>query len=259
MELLSPLFKFVDNNTIRLLVKPFTILVLSSVCFYVACTDIDTARKKNANLHDIYFDYKIRGEEKDSNVTVYIRYRMGGPTGTTLALNEPAKVQLDGEIITVDSAKLAGAFYDIQKPSKSFPGKHVILFTDFNNKEYKEEFEYKPFRLKTKIPAVIDRGDLVFDFEGLEAGDYIRVTAVDTSFMSRDIHEIDTPKNGQLLIPADKLKNLVSGPITLLLSKETERSVKNGTKGGGRIAISYGMQREFELRNKTQPPPDLPR
>jgi hypothetical protein len=229
-------------------VKSFTSLVLSLVFLSIACTNNDTNGKKNVNPDEIYFDYKIRGDEKDSTVTVYIRYRMGGPNGTTLALNEPAKVQLDGEIISVDSAKLAGAFYDIQKPSKSFPGKHTILFTHFDNKEYKEEFEYKPFKLKTKIPAVIDRGDLVFDFEGLEAGDYIRVTAVDTSFMSRDIHEIDTPKNGQLLIPADKLKNLVSGPITLLLSKETERSVKNGTKVGGRIAISYGMQREFELK-----------
>jgi len=231
------------------------LISLFTISSLTACRDNERSNSKDVNPDAIFFDYKIRGEEKDSNVTVYIRYRMGGPTGTTIALNEPAKVQLDGEIITVDSAKLAGAFYDIQKPSKSFPGNHVILFTDFNNKEYKEEFEYKPFKLKTKIPAVIDRGDILFDFEGLEGGDYIRVTAVDTSFMSRDIHEIDTPKNGQLLIPADKLKNLVSGPITLLLSKETERSVKNGTKGGGRIAISYGMQREFELR----PPPDLPR
>jgi hypothetical protein len=238
----------VANNTIRFIVKPFTFIVSCSLLFYTACISDDTPARKNVNPDELYFDYKIRGEEKDSNITVYIRYRMGGPNGTTLALSEPAKVQLDGEIITVDSAKLAGAFYDIQKPSKSFPGKHIILFTDFNNKEYNEEFEYKPFKLKTKIPAVINRGDLAFDFEGLEAGDYIRVAAIDTSFMSRDIHEIDTPKNGQLLIPADKLKNLISGPIILLLSKETERPVRNGTKVGGRIAISYGMQREFELK-----------
>jgi hypothetical protein len=225
------------------------ILIAVSILFLTACTSNEIGNSKDVNPDAIFFDYKIRGEEKDSNITVYIQYRMGGPNGTTLVLNEPAKVQLDGEEINIDSAKLTGAFYEIQKPSNSFPGKHTILFTDFNGREYKEEFVYQPFKLKTKIPSTVNRGDLAFDFEGLEAEDYIRVAAVDTAFMSRDIHEIDTVKNNRLIIPEGKLKNLVNGPITLLLSKEIVRSVKNGTKQGGRIVISYGMQREFELKS----------
>jgi hypothetical protein len=224
------------------------ILIAVSILLLTSCTNNEIGNSKNVNPYAIFFDYKIRGEEKDSNITVYIQYKKGGPNGTTLVLNEPAKVQLDSEEINIDSAKLTGAYYEIRKPIAGFAGKHTIIFTDFNNKEYKEEFVYNPFKLKTKIPAVINRGDLAFDFEGLEAEDYIRVAAVDTSFMSRDIHEIDTVKNNRLIIPASKLKNLVNGPITLLLSKEKERSMKNGTKEGGRIVVSYGMQREFELK-----------
>jgi hypothetical protein len=225
------------------------ILIAVSILFLTACTSNEIGNSKDVNPDAIFFDYKIKGEEKDSNITVYIQYRVGGPNGTTLVLNEPAKVQLDSEEINIDSAKLTGAYYEIRKPITDFAGKHTIIFTDFNNEEYKEEFIYKPFKLKTKIPAVITRGDLAFDFEGLEAEEYIRVAAVDTSFMSRDIHEIDTVKNNRLIIPAGKLKNLVNGPITLLLSKEKERSVKNGTKEGGRIVVSYGLQREFELKD----------
>ena len=216
--------------------------------FLAACNN-EIGNSKNVDPDAIFFDYKIKGEEKDSSVTVYLQYKMGGPNGPTLVLDDPAQVQLDEEIIPIDSAKLTGAFYEIQKPSNSFAGKHTIRFTNFNRKEYKEEFVYKPFSLRKKMPAAIDRGDLVFDFEGLESEDHIRVTATDTSFTSRDINEIDTPNHGRLIIPEHRLKNLVSGPIILLLSKETEKPVKNGTKAGGRIVVSYGLQREFVLKS----------
>lgn len=229
----------------RNLITPVLFLLLFS-----SCTNNGTGIRSDVNPDAVFFDYKIRGEEKDSDVTVYIQYRVGGPNGTTLVLNDPAKVELDGEIIPVDSAKLTGAYYEIRKPSQLFTGKHTIIFTDLDQKEYKEEFEYKPLRLKTKIPAIVYRGNLAFDFEGLQPEDYIRVSATDTSFSSRDIIEIDTAIDGRIVILEDKLKNLVDGPITLLLSKETERSVRNGTREGGRIVVSDGSQKEFELKSK---------
>lgn len=197
---------------------------------------------------EIYFDYKIRGQENDSTISVYLLYRMGGPNGIALFLDTPATVQLDNEPIPVDSAKLTGAYYEIRKPATGFPGKHTIIFTDRDEKKYKEEFVYQPFKLKTKIPATITRSDLVFDFSGLDAEDYIRVLLTDTAFMSKDIHEIDTVKNNRLVITAEELRNLRDGPITLQFYKETEKPIKNGTRVGGKIAISYGMQREFELK-----------
>ena len=213
-----------------------------------SCTNNEIGYGKDVNPSAVFFDYKIRGEEKDSNVTVYIQYRKGGPNGTPLMLNEPHEIQLDGETILADSAKLTGVYYEIQKPSDTFKGKHSISFTGLNGKEYRQEFFYQPFKLKTKIPAIVNRGDLAFDFAGLKTEDYIRAILTDTSFTSRDIHEIDTVKNGRLIITADKLKNLVNGPITLQFYKETEKSVKNSPAEGGRILVSYGLQREFELK-----------
>ena len=213
-----------------------------------SCTSNEIGNSKDVNPDAVYFDYRIYGDEKDENMTVYLQYRMGGKNGTTLVLNEPAKVQLDGEEIKADSAKLSGAFYEVEKPVRSFAGKHEIVFTDLNNKEHKEEFSFSPLKLKTNIPAVINRGDLAFDFDGVEPHEYIRVVAIDTSFYSRDINEIDTVSNGRIVIKADHLKNLVNGHITLQFSKELEKPIKNGTKEGGRISISYTIQREFVLQ-----------
>jgi len=229
------------------MVKAFSIIFLLSI-FSFSCTSNEIGNSKDVNPESIYFDYKVRGDERDSSVTLYLQYRMGGPNGTTLILDTPATVKLDSEVIPVDSARLSGAYYEIQKPSQSFAGKHSIVFTDVNNKQYEQEFIYQPFTLKTKIPAIVNRGDLAFDFSGLANEDYIRVILTDTSFTSRDIHEIDTVKNDRLIVTADKLKNLTDGPITLQFYKETEKPITNGTKEGGKISISYGLQREFVLK-----------
>jgi hypothetical protein len=213
--------------------------------FVPACTNNTTGNKKDVDPDAIFFDYIIRGDEDDSNVTLYLQFRIGGPNGYTLTLKDPAKVELDGEIIPVDSAKLTGAYYEIQKPADSFVGKHTITFTDFNKKEYSQEFEYKPFSLETELDDV-SRGDLVFELEGLDKEDYLHVSATDTSFTSRDIIEIDTVRNGKLIIPAHKLRYLNDGPITLLLSKETQKVIRNEIHG--RITVNYGLKREFELR-----------
>jgi hypothetical protein len=212
--------------------------------FVPACTNNTIGNRKNINPDAVFFEYIIRGDEDDSNVTLYLQFRTGGPNGYTLTLKDPAKVEVDGEIVPVDSARLTGAYYEIQKPAESFVGKHTITFTDFNKKVYSQEFEYKPFSLATELGDV-SRGDLVFELEGLEKEDYLHVSATDTSFTSRDIIEIDTVINGKLIIPAGKLKHLVDGPITLLLSKETQKIIRDEIRG--RITVSYGLKREFEL------------
>jgi hypothetical protein len=239
---------FVPGNTIRTMAKPFSFIIALSLFCFVACTSNETPQKKNVSLSSIFFDYKIRAQENDSNVSVYLLYRINGPGGNTIKLSDPANVQLDGDTIAVDSAKLTGAFYDVEEPAKSFEGRHTIVFTDFDSKQHSVEFVYKPFTLKTKIPAIIKRSDLTLDFAGLANEDYVRVILADTSFMSPDLHEIDTIMNNRLVIPENKLKNLVNGPVVLLLSKEIERPIQSDARTHGRIFISYGMQREFELR-----------
>ncbi|HYV54449.1 MAG TPA: hypothetical protein VE933_07690, partial [Chitinophagaceae bacterium] len=100
----------------------------------------------------------------------------------------------------------------------------------------------------------VNRGDLVFEFEGLEKEDRLHVSATDTSFISRDIVEIDTVRSGKLIIPARKLRYLVDGPITLLLSKETQKIIRDEIHG--RITVSYGLKREFELAPLNPPKRD---
>ena len=188
-------------------------------------------------------------EEGKADVTVNLQYRMGGKNGTTLVLDEPSKVILDGEQLKLDSAKVTGAYYEVQKPLSSFTGKHTINFTDVNKKEYNEEFEFTPFTLEPDVPSKLNRGDLVFNFKGLDSVDYLSVILIDTSFTSADINDVDTVRNGQLVIKADRLSALINGPIHLQFYREQTLPLKKATKEGGKFMITYGLKRDFELKD----------
>jgi len=225
-------------------------IVLVSLVFLFSCTSNEIGNSKDVNPDAVFFDYEVWAEEGKEDVTVNLQYRMGGENGTTLVLNDPSKVLLDGEQLKVDSAKVTGAFYEIQKPLSSFTGKHIISFTDLNKKEYREEFEFAPFTIEPNVPAVLERGDLVFNFKGLEPVDVLSVTLTDTSFQSADIiNDTDTVRNGRLVIASHRLSALVNGPINLQLYKEVDKPIKNATKEGGNLHFRYGLKRQFELKN----------
>lgn len=226
-----------------------SILILTSTLILVDCTSNEIGNSKDVNPDAVFFDYEVWSEEGREDVTINLQYRMGGKNGTTLVLDEPSKVAFDGEELTVDSAKVTGAYYEIQRPLSSFAGKHVLTFTDLNKKEYNEEFEFTPFTLEPNVPATLNRGDLVFNFKGLQPIDYLNVILTDTSFTSHDINDVDTVRNGQLVINADRLSALVNGPIHLQFFREQILPLKKPTKEGGKFMITYGLKREFELKD----------
>jgi len=223
-------------------------IFLVSLVFIFSCTSNEIGNSKDVNPDAVFFDYEIWAEEGKEDVTVNLQYRMGGKNGTTLVLDEPSKVILDGEQLNVDSAKVTGAYYEVQRPISSFAGKHTISFTDLNKKEYNEEFEFRPFTLDPDVPSTLNRGDLVFNFKGLEPVDYLSVILTDTSFTSKDINDVDTVRNGRLVIEANRLSALINGPIHLQFFREQLLPLKKPTKEGGKFMITYGLKRDFELK-----------
>lgn len=226
-----------------------TFFLFSIITAIVSCTSNEIGNSKDVNPETIWFDYKIWGEEGDDDITVMLQFRFGGSNGTTLMLNEPSKVELDGIELRADSSKMTGAFYETLVPVSAFSGKHHIVFTNSDGRQYREEFRFKPLSLLTPVPQEIQRGDMVFELEGLDPVDYVRILLTDTSYTSDGINRVDTVKNGKLVIPKADLEKLVNGPIHLELIRENERAVKNGTAEGGIISVSYGLRREFIMKD----------
>jgi hypothetical protein len=246
-----PRFFLLKNRIINpgMFRKCFFVLTSCATIFLAGCTSNETGYNKEVNPDAIYFDYNIWGDEESGNITAKLQYRFAGPNGTTLVLENPAKVEFDNQLLQVDSSRMNGAWYEINKPVKDFGGRHRIVYTDINEKQYKEEFDFKVFSLKTELPKEIKRDDLVFELDGLAPEDYVRLLLIDTSFYSRGIDRLDTVRNGRIIITRRDLDNLKNGPISLEFYWEDEKSLREATKEGGRLSISYGLKRVFELKD----------
>ena len=223
------------------------VTIILSLVFLVACKDRNAGNKTKIDNSRIYFNYRISGEEDKEYVTCLLQFHNKGPQGATLELEKPGMVKLDGEEISADSTVMTGAYYEVQKPAESFVGKHTITFIDLNKKQYTEEFSFTPFSLQPELPRKVRRQDIQLGVEGLAASDSLELVLTDTAFATDDV-QITLPVNdGVILIPRQQLQQVRSGPVHLYLYKEENRSVREGTKAGGRIAISYGLRREFNL------------
>ena len=232
--------------------KNFLALFCGLLIFLMACSDDDeSGHPIERNNADFYFDYTIVGNEENNEVTIKLQYRSGG---RTWLIPQPGKVELDAEVMVADSSRRNGYWYEANKPLDEFEGQHQIVLTN-RGKRYTEVFDFKMMSLKTEIPRVVYRDDLVFEFNGLSDGDPIRVLLTDTGFYSRGIDRIDTVLEGKIMISLYDLDNVNDGPVTIEFYRDTERELTEPTERGGRLAMIFGLRREFELKDSSSRPP----
>lgn len=222
---------------------------VSAAFLLFSCTSNEIANSKDVNPDAVYFDYQVNGSEQDNYVTVKLQYRFGGPNGTTLVLQEPSHVKLDGDTIKVDSSRMLGAYYEQQHDAKFFAGPHTIEFTDLNKKVYTESFNWEPMAITGKFPLKMKKEDLLINLSGVHPGDLIRVVVSDTSSASEGINRVDTLQTGSILISKADLAPLVSGPLSVELYREQERPLKHATPEGGSLSMNYVIRRRIDLKN----------
>jgi hypothetical protein len=213
----------------------------------VGCKEADDNYAKEG-VRNLYFDCVITADESDPEVTCKIQYKTGGYGGTAISIQKPGKVEMDGEELIPDSSRFSGVYYETRKALEGFAGRHMIQLTTGGDKEYREEFEFSPFRLETELPRVINRRGLELKLKGLPAGtESLRVVMTDTSFGTSWINKEIELVNGSLPITNAMLARLKNGPVGLEIYYEEERRAKKAAPRGGRISITYSLKRELEL------------
>lgn len=223
-------------------------LLICTIAIFSACNNTEIGKAKDVNPEAVYYDYKVWGEEGSENVTVMLQYRFGGEDGTSLTLDSPSKVSIDGEMLRLDSVKFSGAYYELIKPSAQFEGKHTILFMDTNGKEHKEEFTYLPFALAADLPEQLPRKPITLKLTNFTAAPTpVRLVMTDTAFTSNDVNEELKIEKGELKITARYWNALKAGPVTLEIYREEEQPLKKASKEGGRLMMTYALKRQFTL------------
>ena len=175
------------------------------------------------------------------------QFKKNGLDGNAINV-APGKVELDGQALDGDSAGLSGYYYEIQKPVDSFSGKHTIVFTNPDDNRYKEEFDFTPFTLAEELSQKISRKPFVIQLKNFpKTKTQLRLLLLDTAFESQGFNDIVQVANGEISITQAILNTLKKGPINLELYQEEELPLHQHGSGGGRLSITYGLKREFEL------------
>lgn len=220
---------------------PTSLIALLAIFFLASCTDENGKTGEGSGSWDIFFDYQVSGEEGRDDVTCLMRFQEGGPEGDAVLL---PSVEMDGQPVSPDSARITGVYYEVRRPLADFAGVHRVSFTDLKKNKLEQEFTFSPFTLKTDLSARVSRSNFVLDLDGVEKGTPIRLVLTDTSFESPDINKV-IRFSGPIRLDPLNLNKLVNGPIILIINSEEEKQFTN--KSRGRISISYVLQREFEL------------
>lgn len=214
------------------------------------CINKDKKTEKKIEPDWIYFDYTVTAEEGDENVTCVFQYKNNNAEGKAIDI-EPGKMELDGQQLESDSARLSGFFYELQKPVDSFAGKHSVVFINSDGKKFENEFEFSPFVLAKELPKKINREPFVIQLKNFPPTEKsVRLLLLDTAFESTGFNDLVPVIDNKINIDESILKTIKNGPINLELYMEQEVPLKQVTKAGGTISITYGLKREFELVNE---------
>lgn len=222
------------------------VLTLLIGCFFTACNNTEPENKKIFQSK-VYRLYTISGEEGNDWVNCYFQFR-SGKNGYSFILEEPEGIRFDTEALSPDSTLEKEFFYELQMPAADFSGKHTITYQDENGKAFSDEFVYKPFRLTKEPGETVSRKELVLQLAGLEEGDKLRVVMTDTAFESRGINKFYPVENGELDLRPYLEGNILNGPVMLQLFKEEEKALESSPQNG-RLSLTYGLKREFELKD----------
>lgn len=217
---------------------PKLLLPLLCLTLFCACGDAEIGNSKDVNPETVYIKYRVTYSENEPMVTLRAQFTFAGPNGTTLVLNNPAKVQLDGDSIPVDSTAADGAFYEVQKPAASFAGNHTLVFTGNNVVKYSQPFVFSPVQLTSIIPATIGRHDLPLTFSGLAPADSLNIQIKDTS-SGVGLDTVLYAYNNQTVVSRAMLAKLKPGPLTIQIHGIAPQPMPNTTREGGEFAVWY--------------------
>ena len=229
--------------------KSILVLFLGIAAIVTGCKNKDKVVKAGIDIDRIYFDYTVTAEEGNENVTCVFQFKNYDAEGKSIDI-EPGKVELDGQELQSDSARLSGFYYEVQKPDDSFAGKHTVVFANADGKEYKNEFDFLPFSAED-LPVKIKREPFTIQLKNFPATEKsVRLLLLDTAFASSGFNDLVPVIDGKIEIDESILSTIKAGPINFELYMEQEVPLKQTTKAGGKVSITYGVRKEFDLVDK---------
>lgn len=105
----------------------------------LGCASTETIESTKVSATEIYQSYVIQGNKNSTSVNA--TFRVGGPTGSTVDLDAPAKIEHNDKEMT-ESAPGFMKGTDYYDSSSQFVSNHKLKFTDASGKVWENEISF---------------------------------------------------------------------------------------------------------------------
>lgn len=224
-------------------------VVLKTALFFVgiifftggACPSNDTTQSNKVAQTEIYQSYSISQNGQNYEVTAY--FRIGGKTGTTLALSPPSNVTFNGQPMKEHLNTASGTYYTATAANTT--PEATFAFTDRNSKTYTNKIDLTRIGLAPAKIAVNGTSPVQLPISG---------TAPDSANLNLELNGqmvivnssqddmteayFDKARNSIVILPAAWNK-AVNGPVSIELEVRNSIATQQGTQLGGDMTFAY--------------------
>ncbi len=206
-----------------------------------ACPSNETTLSNKIAQSEIYQNYFIKENAGKYEVTAF--FRIGGDTGTTLALVSPSKILFNGQTLVEHLNTSSGTFYTIEVANNTPNG--TFQFTDRQGKIYTNKIDFLKISPLAKnltatgstqisVPlsrAIADSTNLTLKLSS--------ASNTETSFVGSVFESEIAPNKVSVIVKPEAFAKFSRGNISLAFDVSDSVSTQQGTNLGGNITFSY--------------------
>jgi hypothetical protein len=206
-----------------------------------ACPSNETTPSNKVAQSEIYQSYSI--SENGGNYDVTAFFRIGGETGTTLALSPPSKILFNGQPLKESLNTSSGTFYTASVPSSATTG--TFQFTDRNGKTYTNKIELAKFTILAKNLKSNGTTPITLPLSRAVSGNTSVTLLMQAANSSNteligDIFNVSLNEGkNAIVVKPEAWKDFSRGNVALNLRVADSVGIQQGTNLGGKITFNY--------------------
>ena len=206
-----------------------------------ACPSNETTQSNKIAQTEIFQSYFVKENAGKYEVTAF--FRIGGDTGTTLALVSPSKILFNGQPLVEHLNTSSGTFYTIEVANTTQNG--TFQFTDRQGKTYTNKIDF--FKISplaknltatgsTQISVPLSRA--IADSTNLTLK-LSNASNTETSFVGSVFDSELAPNKVSVIVKPEAFTKFSRGNISLAFDVTDSISTQQGTNLGGNMSFSY--------------------
>ncbi len=201
----------------------------------------------NVNQDSIYSIYELNYNKSTDKTSAHATFRFGGPTGTLLDLNDPAKVTFNGDELLYNS--VSGAHV---KDYAGFTSSGTYVYKDLDDNTFTNATPTIVAIDFPTIDTISTAGAYTFTWVGDPVATNESVTLTLDGPQQGNFEVFSTSIVGatNIVLSATKLQNLGIGSGTYILKRAYNvYTIDEATSEGGRMALGYSVSGNIYIGN----------